>query len=90
MAQLVKEFAYNAGDVGLIPGLGRSPGEGNGYPLQYSGLENLIIGLPQDWGKQRLQSWRAQNLVHAKTERKGAVTLQETEPKLSASVGGLL
>ena len=35
-----KESAYNAGDLGLIPGLGRSPGEGNGYPLQYSGLEN--------------------------------------------------
>ena len=32
--------ACNAGDLGSIPGLGRSPGEGNGYPLQYSGLEN--------------------------------------------------
>ena len=31
-----------AGDLGLIPGLGRSPGEGNGYPLQYSGLENSM------------------------------------------------
>ena len=30
------ESACNAGDLGLIPGLGRSPGEGNGYPLQYS------------------------------------------------------
>ena len=29
-------------DLGLIPGLGRSPGEGKGYPLQYSGLENSI------------------------------------------------
>ena len=35
-----KESAHNAGDLGLIPGLGRSPGEGKGYPLQYSGLEN--------------------------------------------------
>ena len=35
-----KEFAWNAGDLGLIPGLGRSPGEGNGNPLQYSCLEN--------------------------------------------------
>ena len=32
----------NAGDMGLIPGLGRSPGKGNGYPLQYSGLENSM------------------------------------------------
>ena len=35
-----KEFACNAGDLGSIPGLGRSPGEGNSYSLQYSGLEN--------------------------------------------------
>ena len=34
-----KESAGNVGDLGLIPGLGRSPGEGKGYPLQYSGLE---------------------------------------------------
>ena len=44
-----KEFTYHAGDLGLIPGLGRSPGEGNGNPLQYSCLEN-----PLDRG-----SWRA-------------------------------
>ena len=37
-----KEFTCNEGDMGLIPGLGRSPGEGNSYPLQYSGLENSI------------------------------------------------
>ena len=36
-----KESAYNAGDPGLIPGLGRSPGEANGYLLQYSCLENF-------------------------------------------------
>jgi len=35
-----KESACNAGNLDSIPGLGRSPGEGNGYPLQYSGLEN--------------------------------------------------
>ena len=35
-----KESTCNVGDLGLIPGLGRSPGEGKGYPLQYSGLEN--------------------------------------------------
>ena len=34
-----KQFTCNVGDLGPIPGLGRSPGEGNGYPLQYSGLE---------------------------------------------------
>ena len=37
-----KESACNAGNPGLIPGLGRSPGEGIGYPLQYSVLENSM------------------------------------------------
>ena len=41
MAQKVKNLsAYNVGDSDSIPGLGRSPGEGNGNPLQYSCLEN--------------------------------------------------
>ena len=44
-----KEFTCNAGDPGLIPGLGRSPGEGNGYPFQYS-----CLGNPMDTG-----TWRA-------------------------------
>ena len=39
-----KESACNVGDLGLIPGLGRSPGEGNGNPLQYSCLENPMDG----------------------------------------------
>ena len=37
-----KESAHNVGDLGSIPGLGRSPGEGKGYLLQYSGLENSM------------------------------------------------
>ena len=44
-----KEYACNVGDLGSIPGLGRSPGEGKGYPLQYSGLENsmdcIVLGV---------------------------------------------
>ena len=40
----VKASARNAGDLGSIPGLGRSPGEGNGNPLQYSCLENPMEG----------------------------------------------
>ena len=44
-----KESAFNAGDPDSIPGLERSPGEGNGYPLQYSCLEN-----PMDTG-----AWQA-------------------------------
>ena len=49
VAQSVKKSASNVGDLGSIPGLGRSPGEGNGYPLQYSGLENsmdcIVLGV---------------------------------------------
>ena len=41
---MVKASAQNAGDPGSIPGLGRSPGEGNGNPLQYSCLENPMDG----------------------------------------------
>ena len=41
-SSLGKESACNVGDPGSIPGLGRSPGEGQGYPLQYSGLENSM------------------------------------------------
>ena len=37
-----KEFACNVGDLGSIPGLRRSPGDGKGYPLQQSGLENSM------------------------------------------------
>ena len=37
-----KESACNVGDLDSVPGLGRSPGEGKGYPLQYSGLENSM------------------------------------------------
>ena len=44
-------IAFKAGDLGLISGLGRSPGEGKGYPLQYSGLENsmncIVHGVPK-------------------------------------------
>jgi len=48
-----KESAYNAGDLGSIPGLGRSPGEGNSYPLQYSGLENSMDHIVHGVAKSR-------------------------------------
>ena len=58
VAQMVKDLPANAGDLGLIPGLGRSPGEGNGYLLQYSCLENsmnrgawqaIVHGVAKSW-----------------------------------------
>ena len=47
MAQKVKNLSADAGDLDSIPGSGGSPGDGNGYPLQYSCLEN-----PMDRGAQ--------------------------------------
>ena len=48
-----KESACSVGDLGLIPGLERSPEEGKGYPLQYSGLENsmdcIVHGVAKSW-----------------------------------------
>ena len=53
-----KESAYNAGNIGSIPGLGRSPEEGHGNPLQYSCLENsmdrgawqaIVHGVAKSW-----------------------------------------
>ena len=54
-----KESVCNAGGPGLIPSLGRFPGEGNGYPLQYSCLENSMDEEPG-----RLQSMEPQRVGH--------------------------
>ena len=52
-----EESTCNVEDLGLIPGLGRSPGEGKGYPLQYSGLENsmdcIVLGVAKSWRRLR-------------------------------------
>ena len=56
----VKEYTYSVGDLGSIPGLERSPGEGKGYPFQYSGLENSGLGwqrVGQDWVTFTSLSW---------------------------------
>ena len=48
-----KELAYNVGDLGSVPGLGRSPGEGKGYAFHYSGLANsmdcIVHGIAKSW-----------------------------------------
>ena len=56
---VVKNLPANAGDAGSIPGSGRSPGEGNGNPLQYSYLENLWTEEPEG-----LQSMGLQRVGH--------------------------
>ena len=50
-----KEFACNVGYLGSIPGLGRSPGEGKGYPLQYFGVENSMYCMVHGVAKSRTQ-----------------------------------
>ena len=55
---MVKNLPANAGDMGLIPGLGRSPGEGNGNPLQYS-----CLGNPLDRG-----AWQSTAYAAAKSQ----------------------
>ena len=50
-----KESTCNSGDLGSIPGLGRSPGEGKGYPLQYSALENSMNYIVH--GVEKSQTW---------------------------------
>ena len=61
-----KESACNEGDLGLIPGLGRSPGEGKGYPLQYSGLDNsmdcIVHGVAKSWT--RLSNFHSVNRLY--------------------------
>ena len=58
----VKESACNVGDLGSIPGLGRSPGEGKGYPLQYSGLENSMNYIVHGVTKNQTKNWQFLNM----------------------------
>ena len=50
-----KESACNGGDLGSVPGLGRSPGEGKGYPFQYSGLKNSMDCIAHGVAKNQTQ-----------------------------------
>ena len=59
-----KESTCNAGDLGLIAGLGRSSGEGKGYPLQYSGLENFMDCIVHGAAKTQTQLNNFHSLSH--------------------------
>ena len=61
-----KESNSNVGDVGLIPGLVRPPGEGKGYALQYSGLENSLDCIVHGVAKNRTQLSQPHDLVAQK------------------------
>ena len=63
-----KEATCNVGDLGMIPGLGRSPGEGNRYPFQYSALENpngqrSLVGY-SPWGCKESDTTEQLNTAH--------------------------
>ena len=60
-----KESAFNVGDLGSIPGLGRSLGEGKGYPLQYSGLENSMDCIVHRVAKSQKQLSKFHSLTHS-------------------------
>ena len=64
-----KESVCNAGDLGSIPGLGRSLGEGNGYPLQNSGLENSMDCIVRGVAKSQTQQWLSLSLVYYISEK---------------------
>ena len=59
-----KASAYNVGDLGSVPGLGRSPGEGKGYSLQYSGLENSRDSIVYGVAKSRTRLSDFHSLTH--------------------------
>ena len=64
-----KESACNVGDLGLIPGLGRSPGEENGNPLQYTCLENSMDkGAWQSTAHGVTKSWTRLSAFHTHTQ----------------------
>ena len=68
-----KESACTAGDVGLIPGLGRSLVEGKGYPLQYSGLEN---SMDSPWGRKQLDTTERLSLTLSELAKLGQLPVQ--------------
>ena len=75
-----KESACNVGDLDSIPGLGRSPGEGKGYPLQYSGLENSMDCIAH--GVANSQTWLSNfhSLTHSR--------VLKSQPPVLASLFG--
>ena len=71
-----KEAACNVGNLGLIPGLGRSFGEGKGYPLQYSGLENSMNCIVHEvtkrgWLRDEMVGWHHQLDGHEFEQARG-------------------
>ena len=81
-SSIVKESACNAGDLGSIAGLGKYPGEGKGYPLQYSDLENsmdcIVHGVTESWTQ--LRDFHFQSFIN-KCSRKAFSSLLKKKKK---------
>ena len=72
-----KESACNAGDPGSVPGLRRSPGEGNGYPFRYSFLENSMDRDYSPWGHKKSDMIELLSLLAFKVSDTGVRHLQK-------------
>ena len=70
-----KESACNAGDLGVIPGLGRTPREGKGYPPQYSGLEKSMDYKVHGVAKRRCHMYMASPVIGSLTKCRTFVTI---------------
>ena len=81
-----KESAWNMEDLGLIPGLGRAPGEGKGYPLQDSGLENpmdcIVHGVAKS--RTRLSDFHFQSGIRLKTGQGSGITVSKPRDRQPA------
>ena len=82
-----KESACNAGDLGSIPGLGRSPGEGKGYPLQYSGLENSMDCIDHGFAELDITEWLS---LSRETLLVLANLRENSNPRISLQITGWL
>ena len=78
-----KESACSAGDLDLIPGLGRSPGEGKGYPLQYSGLENSMVSRELDMTEWLSLSLSMPNINRLREKNNCMIILIDAEKHLT-------
>ena len=65
------------GDLRSIPGLGQSPGEGQGYPLQYSGLENILHCIVHGVAK----NWTGPSDFHFHREKRGCLAWNRKDPR---------
>ena len=76
---VVKKLPASAGDIGSIPGFGRTPGEGKGFPLQYSGLENSM-DVYSPWDHKELDTTEQLSLsLHFHLDKTLLSTLADTQ-----------